>query len=113
MTIEEFVIGYLGDVLNVNVSGSVPHPMPDRFVTVELTASSMNNLIPSARLSIECWGTSRADSAVLYQDVAAAMLAMTSDPDISRVEIETGYNNADLDTDRPRYDSTFNVVYLF
>jgi len=114
MTIEEYVIAYLGGALSgVTVHGSVPHPMPSRFVTVELTGSALVNRIPSAKLSIESWGTSRADSAHLHEDVAAAMLAITSNPEISRCRLETGYNNTDLTTDRPRYDATFDVVYLF
>ena len=113
MTIEEYVIGYLCDALSIPVSGNVPHQMPERFVTVELTGSSMSNYIPSARLSIECWGTSRSDSAQLYTDVAAAMLSMPNDSAISRVELETGYNDADMNTNRPRYTATFSVVYLF
>jgi len=114
MTIEEYVISYLAEELNgVPVHGSVPHQMPDRFVTVELIGSSRRNMIPSARLSVESWGESRADSAVLHESVVAAMLAMTANPEISHVELDTGYNNTDMTTDRPRYDATFDVVYLF
>jgi len=114
MTIEEYVISYLGEALNgVPVHGSVPHQMPARFVTVELIGSSRRNLIPTARLSVESWGESRADSAVLHESVVAAMLAMISNPEISHVELETGYNSTDMTTDRPRYDATFDVVYLF
>ena len=114
MTIEEYVISYLGGALEgVSVSGNIPHPMPARFVTVELTGSSMRNLIPTASLVIESWGTSRLDSAQLHEQVTEAMLAMTAGPDISRVRLVTGYNDADLATDRPRYNATFEVVYLF
>lgn len=114
MTIEEYVISYLGAALEgVSVHGSVPHPMPPRFVTVELIGSSRRNMIPSARLSVESWGESRADSAALHETVEAAMLAMISNPEISHVEMSTGYNNTDMTTDRPRYDGTFDVVYLF
>lgn len=114
MTIEEYVISYLGGALTgVSVSGSVPHPMPDRFVTVEMTGSSMSNYIPSARLSIQSWAMSREDAAALHKDVAAAMRAMPSNSDISRVEIITGYNDSDINTNRPRYSATFDVIYLF
>ena len=112
MTIEEYVISYLGEALDgVPVHGSVPHPMPPRFVTVELIGSSRRNMIPSARLSVESWGESRADSAALYETVTAAMLAMPARPEISSVSLNSGYNNTDMSSDRPRYDATFDVVH--
>lgn len=111
MTIEEYVISALSEALSVPVSGSVPHPMPQRFVTVELIGSSMRDMIRTARLSVKSWGESRADTAALYETVTAAMLALPARPEISSVTLNSGYNNTDLTSDRPRYDATFDVVH--
>lgn len=114
MTIEEYMISYLGGALTgVSVYGNIPHPMPDRFVTVELIGSSRSNLINSARLSVRSWDVSRASCAQLHEDVRAAMLAAVSNPEISRCALASGYNSTDLTTNRPRYDATYDVVYLF
>ena len=112
MTVEEFVISALSEALeSISVSGSVPHPMPPRFVTVELIGASRRDLINTARLSVESWGESRADSAALYETVTAAMLALPARPEISSVSLNSGYNNTDMSSDRPRYDATFDVVH--
>lgn len=113
MTIESYIIGYLADALDADVSGSVPHPMPDEFVTVEKTGERLTNHICIARLSIKSWSTSRANAAALAALVNAAMLAATAAPEISSVDLDTSYNSPDLDTNKPRYTSTFEVVYLF
>lgn len=113
MNIEEYIIDYLGDALTVSVSGSVPHPMPDEFVTLEKTGGSVLNHIPTAQIHVDSWSTSRAAAAALSDLVAAAMEAMAAEDEISRCALISSYNNPSLTTDKPRYSATFEVVYLF
>lgn len=112
MTPEQFYIDYLDEALSVPVSGSVPHPMPDEFVTVELTGTRSENFIDTVQLVVECWSTSRAAACALYALADAAMRASVSEPAISRCAIETGYNDTDEETHRPRYHARYEVVYL-
>lgn len=118
MTIEEFIIGYLSEELGVTagdlagVHGSIPHPLPDEFVTVEKVGESVTDLIPTARLAVRSWSTSLSTAAALDLRVGTAMLAAVSRPEISRCGIQTSYNDPDLDTNKPRYSSTFEVVYM-
>lgn len=113
MTIEEFVIGYLEETLTVPVSGSVPHPMPEAFVTVEKTGSADNDRVPSATLAIQSWSASRAAAAQLNERVKAAMEAAEALSQISRAGLNSDYNFPDLATNRPRYQAVYDVVYLF
>lgn len=113
MTIEEFLIDYLAGELSVPVSGSVPHPMPDEFVTVELTGGYEVNRIPAAQIHVKSWSTSRAAAADLNEAVKAAMFGSISLPEISRCGLNASYNNPDLSTNKPRYSASFEVVYLF
>lgn len=113
MNIEQFMINYLSGQLSVGVSGSVPHPLPDEFVTVEKTGSSLTDRIDGATLAVQSWSTSRAAAAALNETVKAAMEAAAALPEISRCALESDYNYTDLATNKPRYQAVFDVVYLF
>ena len=123
MTPEAFYISYLTAALlpppigstqppGVHVSASVPHAMPDEFVTVELTAGTRQDQILHVTLSIECWGTSREGACALLSKVDAAMKASVARDEVSRCELETSYNDTDTETHRPRYHARYGVVYL-
>lgn len=114
MTIEEFIVDYLaGQLPGVSVSGSVPHPMPDEFVTVEKTGGAAVDLIPEAQIHLMCWSTSRAAAGALCDVVTAAMISAVSEAEISRCSLTASYNNPDLDSHKPRYSASFAVTYLF
>lgn len=118
MTIEQYLIAYLAAQLGagtsgaIPVSGSVPHPMPDVFVTLERTGGSESDKIPTAQIHVKSWSTSRAAAAALNELVVAAMLGSVSQAGVSRCVLSASYNNPDLATDRPRYSASFLVTYL-
>ena len=117
MTIEQKIIELLETALmdgssGISVSASVPHPMPNVFVTVEKTGASETNLIPSAQIHINCYSTSRASAAALCDLVIRAMTSTISDAAISQVSLSASYNNPDLTTLKPRYSAVFQVVHL-
>lgn len=112
MTIEEFVISYLNEELDgIPVSGSVRHPMPKEFVTVELTGSNMVNYITSAALTIQSWAETQADAAELNETVKSLMDGILSEPEISRSALDSSYNNPDLSTNKPRYKAVYEITY--
>lgn len=111
MTIEGFIIDYLDGVLSVPVSGSVPHPMPAQFVTVEKTGGSETDRIRGATLAVQSWNTSRAAAAALNETVKAAMAGLTALPEISRCALVSDYNYTDRSTNTARYQAVFDVVY--
>ena len=120
MTIEQFYIEYLGAALGpvgstpgIPVSGSVPHPLPDVFVTVERTGGRESDKIPEAQIHVKCWHTTRAAAAALAERVGAIMLASDGDPAVSQCVLNAIYNNPDLETKKPRYSASFAVTYLF
>ena len=116
MTIEEFIISYLDTELSesptVPVSGSVPHPLPAEFVTVEKTGERVTDFIPTAQIHIDAWSTSRAAADALCARVKAAMDGITALPQISRCALNTSYNNPSREHMKPRYSAIFDVVYF-
>lgn len=116
MSIEEFIIDYLNSgplPVDVKASGSVPHDMPDEFVTVEKTGAGEINYIRNAQIHIDSWSTSRANAEALCQAVLTAMASISKEPEISRCSMNTSYNNPSLATNKPRYSATFEVVHYF
>lgn len=111
MTIEAFIILYLSGRLPVRVSGDVPAPVPDSFVTVEQTGSQRENKIGSATIAVQSWAGSRAEAAQLNKQAEEAMLGMISEPEISSCELDTSYNYTDMARKKPRYQAVFSVVY--
>lgn len=112
MTIEAFVIDYLGGALSVPVSGDVPHSMPSSFVTVEKTGSQRTNKIDTATLAIQSWAETRAAAAELNETVKQAMENIVEENEISRSDLDSDYNYTDEDTKRFRYQAVFDLVYF-
>lgn len=111
MTIEELIILYLSGHLSVAVSGDVPSPVPDSFVTVEQTGGDERNKIRSATIAVQSWATSRDAAAQLNEDVISVMESMVELDEISQCIMETAYNYTDLTRKKPRYQAVFSVVY--
>lgn len=116
MTIEEFVIDYLSAQLAaspaVGVSGSVPHPLPDEFVTVEKTGESEANHIRTAQIHVDAWSVSRAAANALSTRVISVMAGIAALPEISRCALNSSYNNPSQEYKKPRYSATFTLVYF-
>ena len=113
MTIESYVLEYLTAALPVPVSGNVPSPMPERFVTVEQTGSTVKNFIPRAEIAIESWAPTRSEAMELGETVKQAMAGITEHWEVSRCRLRTSYNDTDAATKTARYLSAFEITYLF
>lgn len=112
MTIEEFYISYLSARLTVPVSGSVRHPIPDSFVTVEKTGAGYDNRTRSATLAIQSWARSRAAAAALCETVEAIMDGSAADANISRCRLNSSYDFTDTATKRYRYQAVFDITHF-
>ena len=110
--IESVITAYLAEELNISVSGMVPSPMPEKFVTVEKTGSSTEDKVRRATLAIDSWAPDQETAALLNEEVIAAMYAAVTQPQISEVQCETDYNFTDTKTRKARYSAIFGVVYF-
>ena len=110
MSAETFYIGHLSDALDVPVSGDVPSPRPQRFVTVEQTGSRQSNLVYMVTLAVQSWAESREAAAELNERVKTAMIASKASPHVLSCSLSTDYNYPELDTRSPRYQAIFNVI---
>lgn len=112
MTAEQIVIAYLTEVLeDIPVSGMVPSPMPEAFVTVEKTGSTERNFITSATLAVQSWAETQEEAMTLNETVKTAMRSITALTTVSACRCSTDYNYTDTTTKRCRYQALFEVVY--
>lgn len=120
MTIEEYIIDYLATALAETVgsttipfpvSGDVPSPVPDSFITVEQTGADAENKIRFATIAIQSWHTTRAKAAELNARVEDAMDKITEKAEISACALNNSYNYTDMARKKPRYQAVFQVVY--
>lgn len=112
-TIEEFVVLFLSGRLDAPVSGDIPSPLPERFVTVEQTASGWDDGIKSATLAVQSWAASRASAARLNRTVEEAMEEINAEDEISLCVCSTSYNFPDTARRRPRYQAVFEITHFF
>lgn len=112
MNTEEFIIKYLSEKLDVPVSGEVPNPLIESFVTVEQTGSRTENHLYHPTLAIQSWAESRAKARALNEKVKNAMAAAIFCPEISRCALDTDYNFPDLELKHPRYQAIFAITFL-
>ena len=112
MTIEAFIVDYLsGEFSGISVSGDVPHPKPQEFITVEKTGERITNRIPKAEIVVQSWAASRAEAMALSDRVTGAMLDMVAEPEIMRCKLNAEYNYPLEEAKHPRYQAVFEVVY--
>lgn len=112
MSIEEFLIGYLGAHIDAPVSGDVPSTRPERFVTLEKTGSGHKDHIHRADIAVQSWAGSRSEASALNELVIAAMEMANAEPEISRCALTNDYNFPELETKSPRYQAVFEVVHF-
>lgn len=113
MTAEEYFVAYLAAALpGVPVSGNVPEPTPEVFVTVERVGGGEENHIKRADIAVQSWAGTRAAAAQLNEQVKAAMAEAIDDGNISRCHLDTDYNFTDTTTRHPRYQAVFEVVHF-
>lgn len=112
MSIEEYIIKYLNDVLTVPCYGNVPDlGTVEKFVTVEKVGSSTANHIRKASIAVQSWALSRAEADKLNEEVKPWMERLIEKNEISRCHLDTDYNYPDLVHKRGRYQALFEVVF--
>lgn len=119
--IENIIINYLynalayedgSSVAHVPVSGEVPTPLPEKFVTVEKTGGRIENHVRSGTLAIQSWAGSQKEASELNDQVITAMEAAVALDVISKCQLNSDYNYTDTSTKHHRYQAVFDLVYF-
>lgn len=108
--IEERLVRYLSQNIDVPVLMEVPEVLPDRFVVIEKTGSYITDrAIKTAVFALQSYALSMYDSAVLNEELKNVMFAMIELDDIINVELESDYNFTDPNIKRYRYQCVFDI----
>lgn len=111
MIIEETVIRYLKEKLQVDVYAEKPKNLPDTFLLVEKTGSSRNDMIRSAMIVVQSYAQSLYSAAELNEKVITCMDEITDLPEISKVSLNSDYDFTDLSMKRYRYQAVFDIIH--
>ena len=109
--IEEIIIRYLNEVLDVPTYAEMPKDKQENFVLVEKTGSSRNNYINSATMVLQSYAKSMNGAAKLNEDVKAAMDDIIIHEQISKSKLNSDYNYTDTERKRYRYQAVYEVFY--
>ena len=110
--IEEVVLNYLSENLNVPVFTEVPNKdLPLEFVIIEKTGSNRSNYIESATITIQSYAESMYKAASLNEEVKDTMFNIISLANVSRCNLNSDYNYTDTRTKQYRYQAVFNLTY--
>ena len=109
--IEKILLDYLRSKLSVPVKMEEEADLPEKYVLVEKTGSSMTNYIRHATVAIQSYAGSIYEAAELNEEVKAAMDEIIALDEITRSELNSDYNYTDTATKRYRYQAVYDLTH--
>ena len=109
--IEEIVIKYLNEVLDVPAYMEMPEEKTVQFVLVEKIGSSIENHIQYATLAIQSYAGSMCEAAALNEEVKRAMDNIITRNSVFKSKLNSDYNFTDTTMEKYRYQAVYDLVY--
>lgn len=110
--IEARLISYLSECMDVPVFMEVPEDMPERFIVIEKTGSSITGrAIKTAVFALQSYALTMYEAAMLNEELKDVTFMMIERDDIINVELESDYNWTDSSIKRYRYQAVFDIRY--
>lgn len=109
--IEQTVLQYLTDALEVPVGMEVPDAPPARFAVLEKTSSGREDYICTAQFAVQSYGPSMLEAAELNEQVKAAMDGLESLDEIVSARLNSDYNFTDTAMKGYRYQAVYDVTH--
>lgn len=109
--IEKIVLDYLSQSLSVPVRTEKVGNLPEEYVLIEKTGSSVENHINSATIAIQSYSTSMYGAASLNEEVKKAMDHLADSTNVYKSSLNSDYNFTDTQSKRYRYQAVYDVYY--
>lgn len=111
--IEKIVLDYLNNALPVPVWMEIPkgETLPEEYVLLEKTGSSIENYIHYSTLAIQSYADSMYAAAALNEAVKAAMDAIIILDAIGKSKLNSDYNFTDTETKEYRYQAVYDITH--
>ena len=111
MTIEEIILNYLEDQLEVSCFLMRPEEEPEKYVLFEKTGGSEDNYIMTSTFAFQSIAKTLAEASELNDQVIAAVKSLVTLDKISKARYVTDYNFTNTATKQPRYQAVFDIIY--
>ena len=109
--IEQIVIAFLDDLLDVPVYGEVPSAPPDTFVVVDKTGSGRENFILSATFAVQSYAPTKYAAAALNEQAKEAMDRLIELDEIISSRLNSDYPFPDTSTKQYRYQAVYDLQH--
>ncbi len=110
--IEEIVLYYLQENLNVDCYMEKPVDPPSSYVLIEKTSGGEKNMIKTAMLAIQSYAETLAKAALLNEKVKEVLKDIKDLDSISKCQLNSDYNFTDTATKKYRYQAIYDFVYF-
>lgn len=109
--IEEVVINYLQEKLDVPSFAELPEEKTLPCIVVEKTGGGRRNLLDDATLAIQSYHNSLYEAAQLNELVKNAMYEIVELPQVSGCRLNSDYNYTDREMKMYRYQAVFDIYF--
>lgn len=116
--IEKLLISYLINRTSagVHVYAERPNDTPEKYILIQKTGSSVDNMITTSTLAIQSitdsmQGGSLLDAMDLNEDVKEAMFSFEEESDVVMVRLNSDYNYTDDSTKEYRYQAVYDITH--
>lgn len=110
-TIEQTLMAYLLEKLDVPVNYRVPSGPPDLYVIIQKTGSSRDHGLWTATFAVQSVGKDLLEVMLLNDDIKTVLPDIVEEDDIFRCECQGDYDFTNLETKESRYQAVFEIVY--
>lgn len=107
--IEETILNYVSDVLQIPVYMEIPANPPTRFVVLKRSGEGQKNLLEGALLIANSYAGSLLEAAKLNEQVKSALDNLDTLDEISRAQLVTDYPVIDKGNKRYRYQAVYEI----
>lgn len=118
MIIEKTLIAYLTDKTGAGASvfAERPNDPPEKYILIEKTGSSVENMITTSTIAIQSisdsmQGGSMLDAMDLNEDVKDMMAYLEELDSIVKVDLNSDYNYTDDSTKEYRYQAVYQIIH--
>ena len=111
--IEKIIKDYLSETLSVPVLLEKPSPPPASYCIIEKTGGGREDTLHHTMLNVESHAPTLWETAQLHEAAMAAMLQADTLPEVSKVSLNTEYNNTDTETKSYQYEAVYEVTHFF
>ena len=114
MTIEERLIAYLSDNVDVGVFAERPKSseLSPSYILIEKLGGGQENHVRTANVAIQSIAPTMLEAMKLNEHVITCMTKMYGYPNIISVAYNTDYNFTDTSTKQYKYQALYDIKYI-